>query len=654
MQKIAAIGIDTFKDEFISGLIDLEVVQLTDESSRLSEDFSPLNMKKGGGLEDVQYYEAKIARAGRALEVIEQYGGLKKLLIKTRRAIPDERRLRIETKEAKIENEVERLIDLRESIKRTVEGINKVNLDTIMLSPWENHDVPLEITGTNTTDIMRFVIPINSDLNELKAALSDITELYGIEETNCDNDMRYITLIVSKSVSKDVSEILDTFGMQELDFSSFKGTAAENLEKNKIKIEKLNEELQNIETEIKSIASLKEEIENYSDILTIEADKSMAKSKLFRTKRTFYLEGWIPERRVKELDKLIEGKECYYEVRDPDEGEDVPVQLKNNRFFTPIETITEMYSLPAYGSFDPTSIYALFYICFFGMMFSDAGYGILMAAACLTALKKFDLEGNVKKMVTGFMYCGISTAFWGVMYGGWFGDFFEVFARIALGKEFDIKPLWFDPLDDPLKLLVFSLGLGVLHIFVGMGIDAYNKIRRGEIADAVFDVGLWYVTLTAAIIWLGGGYIGNPIAEPAKNIFLAGLLGLFLTGGRNRKGFGKLVGGFSNVYSITSYMSDILSYARILALGLATGVISQVVNTMGSLYGAGFVGTVILLIVFAFGHTLNFAINVLGAFIHSSRLQYVEFFGKFYEDGGEAFMPLKRNTKYIRIENQIS
>ncbi len=651
MKKVSAIGIDTFKDEFISGLIGLEAVQITDESRKLTDSFGSFGMKKNGGLEEVQYYEAKIARAARALEVIEQYGNIKKPLIVTRRAVSDERRLRIVTNEAVLENEVEKLIGIKEDIKKTAGEINRLELERIMLTPWKDNDVPLEMSGTAATNIIRFVMPINSELNVLSGAISEKTELYSIYEVASDKDMRYLIVIVSKPSAAVVTEVLDEFGFQQLDFSGFTGTASENLKKNTIKKEELTSRIKNLEEEIRNSAFRKEEIENYSDILTVEADKNAAKAMLLRTKRAFYLEGWIPENRVGELDSLIEGRECCYEVRDPEDGEEVPVLLKNSRFFTPIETITELYSLPAYGSFDPTSIYALFYICFFGMMFSDAGYGLLMVALCLLALKKFDLEGGTKKMVQGFMYCGVSTAFWGVMYGGWFGDFFEVFARTALGREIDIKPLWFDPLDDPLKLLVFSLGLGVAHIFIGMGIDAYNKIRRGEFADAICDVGFWYVTLTGAILWLAGGYAGSSIAASGKYLFIAGILGLLLTGGRKRKGFGKVIGGLSNVYNITAYMSDILSYARILALGLATGVISQVVNTMGSLSGPGVMGTIVLLTVFIAGHTLNFAINVLGAFIHSSRLQYVEFFGKFYEDGGEAFMPLKRNTKYIRIEN---
>ena len=255
-------------------------------------------------------------------------------------------------------------------------------------------------------------------------------------------------------------------------------------------------------------------------------------------------------------------------------------------------------------------------------------------------------------MIKLFFYCGISTAVWGALFGGWFGDFIQVFVRTILGKEVVINAIWFNPLDDPMKLLIFSLALGIIHLFIGMGIKAYMQIKEGNWIDAICDEGFWYFTIIGLIGWLGGGSISQTLPTVGMWLAIIGMAGLLLTGGRHNKGFGKITGGLSNIYNITSYMSDILSYARLLALGLATGVIAQVVNTMGSLFGGGVVGLIILLVMFVFGHALNLAINALGAFIHASRLQYVEFFGKFYEDGGEPFNPFRKKTKYIKIEQE--
>ena len=203
-----------------------------------------------------------------------------------------------------------------------------------------------------------------------------------------------------------------------------------------------------------------------------------------------------------------------------------------------------------------------------------------------------------------------------------------------------------------MTLLIFSLALGIIHIFVGMGIKAYMQIKEGHWFDAVCDEGFWYFTILGLIAWLGGSFVSPALPKIGMWLTIIGAAGLLLTGGRHNKGFGKITGGLSNLYNITSYMSDILSYARLLALGLATGVIAQVVNTLGSLFGGGIGGVIALIIIFLLGHTLNLAINVLGAFIHSSRLQYVEFFGKFYEDGGEPFNPFRKKTKYIKIEQE--
>ena len=377
--------------------------------------------------------------------------------------------------------------------------------------------------------------------------------------------------------------------------------------------------------------------------------KQKNKTKLLKTAKTFLLEGWVPERLVEKAKKILDENDCYYVFRDPLDDEDVPVLMENSKFITPFESVTEMYSLPAYRGFDPTKIFAAFYVVFFGIMLSDAAYGIIMAIACFVILKKYDLEGMAQKLITLFLYCGISTTFWGALFGGWFGDIATVVARIFFGVEFAIKPIWFNPMDDPIKLLIFSIALGIVHLFTGMGIKSYIQIKEGKWFDALCDQGFSIITITGICAWLGGSMILPALTNIGMYMAIAGLVGLLLTGGRHNKGIGKVIGGLSSVYDITSYLSDILSYSRILALGLATGVIAQVVNTMGSIFGGGILGAILLLIIFIFGHTLNIAINVLGAYVHTCRLQYVEFFGKFYMDGGEPFEPMGQKTKYIRV-----
>ena len=311
-----------------------------------------------------------------------------------------------------------------------------------------------------------------------------------------------------------------------------------------------------------------------------------------------------------------------------------------------------MYSLPLATEIDPTAIMAPFYFIFFGLMLSDAAYGIILSAACFALMKKFKLEGTMKKLVKLLFFGGISTFIWGALFGGWFGDAVAVFTRTFLGREIAMPVIWFDPLEEPMTLLIFSIILGAIHLFVGMGIQAYMLIKDGKPWDALFDIGFWYMLIIGLVLFALGGSVAAILSTIGMWLAIVGAVGILLTGGRNKKGFGKITGGLGSLYGITSYLSDALSYSRLLALGLATGVVAKVVNILGSLAGSGIVGLIVFIAVFLFGTVFNLAINVLGAYVHSCRLQYVEFFGKFYTGGGKGFVPLTENTKFVKIINK--
>ena len=652
MQKVSVIGLDTVKGRLIAQMMDLEAVEFTDQTEKLTEEFWADNTVQDGAQHQVTYYEGKIGRAAQALDIIGQYGGLKSPLFKTRRIVSRAEADSIPSQEIETEDLIARLIHLNEELRNKRDEINRLDLDSMMLEPWRNYEVPLDRSSTETITAIFGVLPIAYDMQAAEGAVKSLTERYVMKQVNEDKTMRYLAFLVPKEQEDEILGVLKDEGFQALELKGFKGTVTENISRNAERKIKLQGEIDDVLDEIKELAKSKDHIEEYQDILTIELDKKRTRAKLLKTKKTFYMEGWVPEGKVEAVKNLLDANECYYEFRDPVEGEEVPVLLKTSKLFKPVEAITEMYSLPAYGTFDPTTIFALWYICFFGMMFSDACYGLLMVVVLGVVLKKYNLEGTMYKMVKLLFYCGISTTFWGVMFGGYFGNLFTVIAETFFGKTFKIPPLWFDPLDDPLKLLIISIALGVAHLFLGLAIQGYIYLKDGKVVDFICDIVLWYTTIIGLFLWIGGGVIGGAAPVIGKWMSIISIVGLALTGGRDRKGFGKAVGGFSNVYNITSWLSDILSYARILALGLATGAIAQVVNTMGALAGGGIKGAIVFLLVFIFGHLLNFAINVLGAFIHSARLQFVEFFGKFYVDGGEAFDPLRKNTKYIKIENK--
>lgn len=651
MRKIAVIGLDQNKDAVMSRLMDFGAVELTDQRAKAdaAELDSFLSLDKSQ--ERASALDGKITQGETTLSIIEKYNDAKAPLFNSRRSISKAEGNAIKARLEKTQEGILAILQLEEKIRKAKENINKLEQDKIYLTPWQQYGNPLEETKTYRTATKLGVMPQSPETEGVLAEIGQNPSVI-IEEIHKDKDLCYIAMIYLDEAGDEALEGLKKHGFAEMSFKGFVGTPKENLERIDNEVAQIQGDILELEGQLKEMVPLKKDIEEYCDILTIERDKERAKANLMQTKKTFMLEGWIPSRLEKKAEKLLTEEGCYYVIRDPQEDEEVPVLLDNRSFFVPFEAITEMYSLPDYKGFDPTSIYAAFYAIFFGMMLSDAGYGIIMTLACFIALKKFDLEGTTFKMIKLFFYCGISTTVWGALFGGWFGDIVPVFAKTVLGKDVIINPLWFNPLDDPMKLLIFSLALGVIHLFIGMGIKAYMQIREGNWFDAICDEGFWYLTIIGLVAWLGGGSLSPSLPDIGMYMAIVGMAGLLLTGGRHNKGFGKITGGLGNLYNITSYLSDILSYARLLALGLATGVIAQVVNTMGSLFGGGVVGIIILVVIFIAGHGLNLAINALGAFIHASRLQYVEFFGKFYEDGGEPFDPFRKKTKYIRIDHE--
>ena len=312
-------------------------------------------------------------------------------------------------------------------------------------------------------------------------------------------------------------------------------------------------------------------------------------------------------------------------------------------------------------------IVALFYYVQFGLMLSDAAYGLIMVAGTAYCLTKFkNMEAGMKKFMKMFMYCGISTTFWGFMFGSFFGDAVNVIATTFFNRpDIRLAPLWFEPVSLPMKLLVFAFGLGILHLFIGLGIKFYSCVKNGSLADGIYDAIFWYMLVGGGIVYLltmpmFTEMLGLTFTLPAVAGTVAayaaaiGFVGIVLTSGRESKNWVKrILKGLYGAYGVSSYLSDILSYSRLLALGLATSVISTVFNKMGSMMGGSIPGAIIFILVFLIGHSLNLAINALGAYVHTNRLQYVEFFGKFYEGGGRKFEPFAVHTKYYKVKEDI-
>ena len=382
--------------------------------------------------------------------------------------------------------------------------------------------------------------------------------------------------------------------------------------------------------------------------------RTEATGNFLRSRTVIVCEGWMPDGEAGVFEQIVEntcGDACYYELSEvPGDSEDVPIKLKNNKIFTPFESITEMFALPKYGEIDPTPVVAPFYTFFFGLMVGDMAYGLIMVIATFLALKLFNLKEGQRRFVGLFFYLGIGTIVGGAIYGGFFGR--AVFTPIPVGDG-TYKAI-LDTEADIVTMLVASVVLGILHILFGIGVKGYVLIRDSKPLDALFDSGFWIVTLVGGIGFLLGlfGMVPDPYYNICKWAFILGVIGLALTQGRSSPSIGgKLGNGLYSVYGLSSYVGDFVSYTRIAALALSGAYIAYSFNLMMDM----FKGNIVLYVVaggaiFLVGQTLNFGLAVLGAYVHTIRLMYVEYFGKFYEGGGKPYKPLKLINNFVKVE----
>lgn len=653
MKKLSVIGLDHVKKDLMKELMRLGVVQLTDQNGKLSDEEWASFVSKDGDEETAAKYDAKVSEAAFALETLSKADIGDGSLFPTRRSVTRAEFEQVLEHRKDIEKRVEKILEFNRRLIELKTEANKLESLRLSLLPWERFDLDFSEAQTRLTVVIPGVTPGSVDPVSILQALDREVPESHMEMVEKDAEQNYLSVICLKEHREKVLDVLRQFGFSQAPFEG-KGNALEHLEACELRMKEVAEELQKVNGSIKAEALQKKEIEYLHDQLVMERDQQRIRSRLLVTERTFYLAGWVPRLAADKVAAVLEKEDCWYELEEPEKGEETPVLLENRSFSTPFEAITKLYALPNSRSVDATPFFSFFYAVFFGMMLSDAAYGLILAVACFVMLKKFRLEGLTFRMVKMLFYCGISTVFWGVMFGGYFGDAVSVIANTFFHKQLVIPPVWINPVENVTTLLVFSLILGIIHLFVGMGLSGYLSIKDGRPFDAICDVGFWYLIIAGLALWtpsfLGSG--GESMARVGLVLAGIGAAGVILFGGRHKKGFGRVFGGVSSLYGVTSYLSDILSYSRLLALGLATGVIAQVVNTMGSLLGGGIVGGILFVVVFIVGHVYNMAINSLGSFVHSSRLQYVEFFGKFYESGGEEFEPFDQNTKYVEIARE--
>lgn len=507
------------------------------------------------------------------------------------------------------------------------------------LAPWLTVDAPLG--GADGALAVFFgTAGLNVTDDALKALADSLDGLLTWQQASSDRSLRYLLVMCHGSVKERALSALRDLGFSTVSFRGMTGTAKENDKALAENLAALEKERQEIEQRIAGLGGKREALLEASDRAAIALRREEAKSRLVGTDKVFLLEGWLPADRCAALEKTLEPFTCAIETREPTEDEypQVPVQLKNNKLTRPLNMVTEMYSLPAYGTLDPNPLMAPFFILFYGIMMADMGYGLLMMIASVIISKKYRPKGTSGELFSLLGLCGISTFIMGALTGGFFGDFLtQLVAIVSPGTVFALPKL-FDPLDDLTMILIGSMALGMVQIVTGMAISLIEKCKRKKFLDAFFEeITWWIVFIGIALLALGKGaavlYVGCALV----------LLGPIVQG----KGWGKLTGVFGSLYNhVTGYFGDILSYTRLMALMLAGSVIAQVFNMLAAMPG----NVIAFIIISMLGNAMNFGLNLLGCYVHDLRLQCLEFFNKFYVDGGKPFRPMTLDTEYVDLQ----
>lgn len=642
MRHLRLIGLQAEREEMLRRLQHLGCLEIT-EPEPASDDplLEKLRIPEAAELQRIR---EQYTAAEQALQTLTDHTPKEKNALEPLPFI-DEQALTDESQLADGKSAAERLNRCREELASLQSRSEKLAAEEAQLLPWESLTMPLECATTEKVLIQMGTLPAVVPPEQIREALEAAGDLYEFREVSVDRERRYAVLTVHISQAEDHVAAVKALGWSRVAPGDRRGTAGENLATLRREQAELAERKATLEQEIAKCADQKPELRQLSDASRIEMDRGEAKGRTRETAETFLLEGWFPAENTKELEMLLEGCTCAWQMTDPvpEDYPRVPVKLKNNRFTGPLNMVTEMYSLPAYGSLDPNPYMAPFFILFYGIMMADMGYGLLMIAASLLVLKKKQPTGGNRNFFALLGLCGISTFILGTMTGGFFGDFIPQLVKL-FNPESTFTWFWqplFSPINDIIMVMLGSLALGCVQILVGMVIGFIYKLRHGEIAEALCEEAAWWVIIGCGVAL---GVTGN-------KVFLWVLLAvLVISQSYGKKGIGgKIVGIGGSIYNhITGYFGDILSYVRLMALMLAGAVIAQVFNTLAAIPG----NLIIFFVISILGNALNFALNLLGCYVHDMRLQCLEFFKYFYRDGGRAFRPVAAEPKYYRIAEQ--
>ena len=634
MKRLRVIAMASCREELLRQLQRLGCVEIREPESA-GADWSGLLERERSRLAETR---AALADVNAALSAVKKYADVREGMFPQRQAVTQTEFLS-GTAADRARAASARVSELVQTASQLQAEEGRLLAKQASLVPWKGLDMPLELTGTVHTAFLPGVCPAAADLGALRQALGETAcELL---EISADKQQRYCLLVCHRSEEAQALDILRTRGFSAVSFQGLTGTPAEYLRRLEGELQENRGRQAETADALRKSGADWDTLRLYADRLRSDTALEEGNENLLTDGTILFFEGWAPADRLQGVGALLDHLGCAWEAEDPkaDEYPDVPVRLRNNWFSRPLNMVTDMYALPVYGSLDPNPLMAPFFILFYGVMMADMGYGLLMMLASVVVLTKARPQKGMHDFFALLGLCGVSTFLMGTLTGGFFGDFIPQLLKL-LDPESTFVWFWpplFTPLDNTLQILIGSMALGVVQIVTGMAISFVQKLRNGKWMDAVWEEVTW---------WLVFAGIALAVLGTTNMVLYAGVAMVFAGPLITGKGFGKLTGIFGSLYNhVTGYFGDILSYSRLMALMLAGSVIAQVFNTLGAIPG----NVVIFVVISMVGNALNFALNLLGCYVHDLRLQCLEYFGKFYEDGGKPFRPLDLNTKYYNV-----
>ncbi len=498
------------------------------------------------------------------------------------------------------------------------------------VEPWIPLDVPVEeLKDTRKVAVFTGVVP-EASLYSLDALEQE--HGFATLPLGTGAEGRFMVLFCPKDNADEAIEAAKSIGFVSVSPPRIEGLPKDYAAGLAAKREVLAKERDALNDSMDKLTEQRDALEILCD--QQETDLERRSTQATTTDYTFCLKGWAIAKKENKIKKTIESVTDAYVIsfEEPEQDDVPPTVTKNNKFVTPFETITDMFSRPDAREVDPNPVMAPWYWLIFGMMMADFGYGLLMAVLFGLIIKIGKPRGEFGKLIRVLLYCSVSSAFWGIMFGSYFGASW-------------FPPVLFPMLDAPIPTLLLCMVLGALHIFSGMILAAVNCFRQGDWQGAIFDNLVWIVILTGI-----GFMFVESLSQIGSIMALAGAAIVLLTAGRSNKGIKKLTGGLLSLYNVSGHLSDILSYSRILALALSSGVVAMVFNLLAGMVQGSVLGFIASIFIYVIGHVFNLAMGLLSAYVHSSRLQYIEFFGKFYTGNGRAFTPMTISTAHVDLK----